>query len=45
MYVGKYFTMKGEFDEDGFLDDVKQHLQRFVDGKYGDVKYSHLKQD
>lgn len=41
MYVGKYFTAVGEFDEDAFVADVQKHVQRFVDGKYGEVTYNH----
>lgn len=41
MYVGKYFTSKGEFDETGFCADVQKLLKRFEQGKLGDVEYNH----
>jgi signal peptidase complex subunit 2 len=41
MYVGKYFTSRGEFDEVGFSLDVQKHLQRFGQGKFGDFEYNH----
>mmetsp|Transcript_22344 Transcript_22344/g.37380 ORF Transcript_22344/g.37380 Transcript_22344/m.37380 type:complete len:206 (+) Transcript_22344:99-716(+) len=42
MYVGKYFTEKGEFDEDAFAADVVRHIQKFTEGKqYIEVEYNH----
>jgi signal peptidase complex subunit 2 len=41
MYVGKYFTAKGEFDEDAFKADVRHHVQSFVDKDYKDIEYNH----
>lgn len=64
MYVGKYFTEKGEFDEvnvdvhpfvvkilifiyftqkESFSKDVQCHVQRFVEQKYNEFEYNHLK--
>ena len=44
-YVGKYFTSKGEFDEPGFHADLKKHLERFDQKKFGEFQYTHSKQD
>lgn len=41
MYVGKYFTGKGEFDEETFTDDVKEVVAAFAAGKYGDMEFNH----
>lgn len=41
MYVGKYFTAKGEFDEDGFASDVKRHLEQFLKGNFAEIEYNH----
>lgn len=41
MYVGKYFTERGEFDEKGFSLDVQKHLKRYEQGKIGQVEYNH----
>lgn len=41
MYVGKYFTAKGEFDEAGFSCDVQKHLKRFEQKKMGTFEYNH----
>jgi signal peptidase complex subunit 2 len=41
MYVGKYFTAKGEFDEDVFKADVRRHVQSFVDKDYKEIEYNH----
>ncbi|KAJ1436850.1 microsomal signal peptidase 25 kDa subunit-domain-containing protein [Ochromonadaceae sp. CCMP2298] len=41
MYVGRYFTEKGEFDEGAFEADVQRHMRRFTEGKYGEVEYNH----
>mmetsp|Transcript_14419 Transcript_14419/g.19753 ORF Transcript_14419/g.19753 Transcript_14419/m.19753 type:complete len:202 (-) Transcript_14419:77-682(-) len=41
MYVGKYFTLKGEFDEEAFKSDVKTHIDRFVNEKYTEFVYNH----
>lgn len=41
MYVGKYFTGKGEFDEAGFSLDVQKHLKRFEQNKVGEFSYNH----
>lgn len=41
MYVGKYFTAEGEFDEARWRQDVLTHIQRFEAGKYGVFKYDH----
>jgi len=41
MYVGKYFTAGGDFDEDRWRQDVLTHIQRFEAGKYGVFKYDH----
>mmetsp|Transcript_5605 Transcript_5605/g.5800 ORF Transcript_5605/g.5800 Transcript_5605/m.5800 type:complete len:193 (-) Transcript_5605:191-769(-) len=41
MYVGKYFTQKGEYDKVGFMKDVKKHVQRFQQKKYMEFHYNH----
>mmetsp|Transcript_15892 Transcript_15892/g.14377 ORF Transcript_15892/g.14377 Transcript_15892/m.14377 type:complete len:198 (+) Transcript_15892:48-641(+) len=41
LYVGKYFTSKGEFDEEGFQRDVQLHVERFEQKKYIDFEYNH----
>mmetsp|Transcript_179 Transcript_179/g.224 ORF Transcript_179/g.224 Transcript_179/m.224 type:complete len:205 (-) Transcript_179:348-962(-) len=41
MYVGKYFTTKGEFDEAGYARDVLDHLERFNQQKYIVFEYDH----
>lgn len=41
MYVGKYFTAKGEFDEDAFARDVKANLDAFVNKSYREIEYNH----
>mmetsp|Transcript_36059 Transcript_36059/g.71767 ORF Transcript_36059/g.71767 Transcript_36059/m.71767 type:complete len:206 (+) Transcript_36059:81-698(+) len=41
MYVGRYFTEKGEFDEDAFISDVRRHVQKFVEQKYIEIEYNH----
>lgn len=41
MYVGKYFTAKGEFDEEGFVADVKRHIEQFVNKNYKEIEYNH----
>jgi signal peptidase complex subunit 2 len=41
MYVGKYFTDKGEYDEEAYHKDVITHIKRFEEGKYGVIKYNH----
>jgi hypothetical protein len=41
MYVGRYFTEKGEFDEDRYITDVKTHLKRYEDKKYIVFQYDH----
>jgi len=41
MYVGKYFTQKGEFDKVGFVEDVKTHMKRFEQKKYTTFEYNH----
>ena len=41
MYVGKYFTAAGEFDEEAFKNDTKTHINRFVEGKYIEFNYNH----
>jgi hypothetical protein len=41
MYVGKYFTAKGEFDEAGFSLDVQKHLKRYEQKKVGEFDYNH----
>jgi signal peptidase complex subunit 2 len=41
MYVGKYFTATGEFDEERWRGDVLTHILRFEAGKYGVFKYDH----
>jgi signal peptidase complex subunit 2 len=35
MYVGKYFTEAGDYDEDRFTEDVRLHVKRFQEGKTG----------
>lgn len=41
MYVGKYFTEQGEFLEEVYAKDLKTHIKRFEEGRYGDIKYDH----
>lgn len=41
MYVGKYFTTSGDFDENRYHQDVRAHIKRFEGGKYGVFKYDH----
>jgi len=41
MYVGRYFTAGGEFDEERWHADVLTHIKRFEAGKYGVFKYDH----
>jgi len=41
MYVGKYFTAAGEFDEERWRGDVLTHIKLFEAGKYGVFKYDH----
>ena len=41
MYVGKYFTEAGEFCEDVYVKDLKTHIKRFEEGRYGEIKYDH----
>jgi hypothetical protein len=32
MYVGRYFTYEGEFDEERFHHDVSQHIKKLENG-------------
>ncbi len=41
MYVGKYFTVNGEFDEERFWGDLCTHIQRYEQGIYGSFTYDH----
>jgi uncharacterized protein YfeS len=41
MYVGKYFTVKGEFDEAAYRRDVLTHMERFRQKKYTEFEYDH----
>jgi signal peptidase complex subunit 2 len=41
MYVGKYFTEKGEFDQVGFMLDVRRHVDRYQHKKYETFVYNH----
>jgi len=41
MYVGKYFTISGEFDERRFWADVCRHIALFEKGSYGSFTYDH----
>ena len=41
MYIGKYFTINGDFDINRFAVDVETNLRRFEEGKYGTYKYDH----
>lgn len=41
MYVGKYFTEAGEFDEDSFVSDVLVHMERYEQEKYQLFQYDH----
>ena len=45
MYVGKYFTEKGEFDEEGYANDLIKHIQRYQEKKYQTFKYNHGKKN
>ena len=41
MYVGRYFTVKGEFDEAAYRRDVLTHMDRFKQKKYIEFEYDH----
>ena len=41
MYVGKYFTAKGEFDEEGYKRDIQFHVEQFVNKTYKEIEYNH----
>ncbi len=41
MYVGKYFTAKGEFDEPTFILDVQKHIKRYKNKNYITYNYDH----
>ena len=41
MYVGRYFTVKGEFDEAAYHRDVLLHMDRFRQKKYTEFAYDH----
>lgn len=41
MYVGRYFTVKGEFDEAAYHKDVLLHMERFRQKKYIEFDYNH----
>eukprot|EP01039_Chlorochromonas_danica_P008775 gene8775-9677_t len=41
MYVGKYFTSKGEFEEEVFVSDVVSHVEAFVKQRYEEIEYNH----
>ena len=41
MYVGKYFTVNGEFDEERFWADLCTHMERYEKGTYGKFTYDH----
>jgi hypothetical protein len=41
LYVGKYFTEEGEFDEIGFKNDIKKLLKLFQQKKYSEVEFNH----
>ena len=41
MYVGRYFTVKGEFDEAAYHRDVLIHMERFRTKKYQEFPYDH----
>ena len=39
--LDKYFTEAGEFCEDVYVKDLKTHIKRFEEGRYGEIKYDH----
>lgn len=41
MYVGKYFTAEGYFDEDGFVKDVLEHMDKYQRKEYKEFEYNH----
>jgi len=41
MYVGRYFTAKGEFDEATYAKDLLTHMERFRQKKYTEFTYDH----
>ncbi len=41
MYVGKYFTSKGEFEEETYRKDVKHCLDSFIAKKFIEQEYNH----
>lgn len=41
MYVGRYFTAKGEFDEDGYCQDLQKTIKRYEQKLYKEFTYDH----
>lgn len=44
MYVGNYFTERGEFHEDGFRDDVLVLLAEFRKQNFSTIEFNHTKE-
>ena len=41
MYVGRYFTVKGEFDQAAYAQDVLRHISRYEQKKFQEFTYDH----
>ena len=41
MYVGRYFTVKGEFDQAAYTKDVLRHISRYEQKKFQEYTYDH----
>jgi hypothetical protein len=40
MYVGKYFTERGEFDQEGFMLDMQKLLGKYEQKQFGETEFS-----
>jgi hypothetical protein len=43
MYVGKYFTERGEFDQEGFSMDIQKLLGKYEQKQFGEIEFSFKK--
>ena len=41
LYVGRYFTEKGEFDQQSYAKDVVKHIKRYESKMYKEFTYDH----
>ena len=41
LYVGRYFTEKGEFDQISYAKDVVSHIKKFEAKQYKEITYDH----